>query len=240
MRPSDDRGTTRNGWLDARHSFSFGQYLDARHMGFGPLRALNENRLAPATSFPMREHANMEILSIVVDGTIEHRDSAGAIALLRPGAAHLLSAGTGTRRRIGNASGVQPLHFLQLWIVPERDDLAPRSEVLGAVALDADTPLRLIAAGTGTGTGAGTGTGEVRVLALHRDVRVFMGSLRAGRCLRHAIAPLRGVWVQVIAGALTTGPHRVDAGDGFSLTDAEEMSLHALADTQFLLVELQP
>ena len=230
IRPADDRGRANFGWLDSQHSFSFGQYLDPDHMGFGPLRVINEDRVAPGRGFDTHGHANMEIISIVLDGALEHADSMGQKAVIRPGDIQRMSAGTGVRHSEYNASASDPVHFLQIWIVPEQDGLTPSYEQKTFGPAERAGQLRLL----------GSRQGRDGSIVIHRDVDLYGSVLAKGDSLTHAIAPGRGVWLQMIRGSLTANGQTLDAGDGLALTEEADLSIDALEDAEFLVFDMAP
>lgn len=228
IRPSSDRGHANFGWLDSRHSFSFGQYRDAQQMGFGPLRVINEDRVAPGAGFPAHGHADMEILSIVLDGALEHRDSMGEAAVIRPGDVQRMSAGTGLRHSEYNASQTDPVHFLQIWIVPERAGLSPSYQQV-SIPLDQRVGrLRLL----------GSRDGREGSITIHRDVDLFGAVLPAGERLTHATSQERGVWVQVIRGALEVGGTPLGTGDGLAVSGVQALDLVAESESEILLFDM--
>lgn len=228
IRPSDARGTAKFGWLQSRHSFSFGQYMDPNHMGFGPLRVINEDRVAPGAGFDTHGHANMEILSVVLDGALAHKDSMGEAAVIRPGDVQRMSAGTGVRHSEFNASETEPVHFLQIWIVPERDGLEPSYQETTIPREERAGRLRLL----------GSRDGRDGSITIHRDVDLYGSVVAVGDELTHPIGPGRGVWVQMVAGAVTANGDRLGAGDGFAVADEAEIRITATEDAEFLLFDL--
>ncbi len=228
IRPSDARGKANFGWLDSRHSFSFGQYLDPDHMGFGPLRVINEDKVTPGAGFGAHGHANMEILSVVLDGALEHKDSMGETAVIRPGDVQRMSAGTGVRHSEYNASATDPVHFLQIWIVPERDGLPPSYEQKTIGLKERRGRLRLL----------GSRDGRDGSLTIHRDVDLFGSVLAQGDSVTHAVRPDRGVWVQMIGGTVLANGDRLGGGDGLALTDEAEIRIDAEDEAEFLLFDM--
>ncbi|MEM6438718.1 MAG: pirin family protein [Pseudomonadota bacterium] len=228
IRPSQARGRADFGWLASRHSFSFGQYFDAEHMGFGPLRVINEDRVGPGAGFGAHGHADMEILSIVLDGALEHKDSMGENAVIRPGDVQRMTAGTGVQHSEYNASETDPVHFLQVWIIPEAQGLAPGYE---QVSIPTETRRgRLTLLGSRDARG-----GSVRI---HRDVDLYGSVLSEGDALTHAVAPGRGAWVQVIRGEMRVNDDAIGAGDGLAAVDEPELRIEADAETEFLLFDM--
>ncbi|MBO9447574.1 pirin family protein [Ruegeria sp. R14_0] len=228
IRPSEERGAANFGWLDSKHSFSFGQYLDPNHMGFGPLRVINEDRVAPGAGFGTHGHADMEIISVVLDGALEHKDSMGQNAVIRPGEVQRMSAGTGVRHSEYNASKTDPVHFLQIWIVPEREGLRPSYEQKAFPEIERQDTLRLLGSRDGRGGS----------ITIHQDVDLYGATLSAGKELQHEIAAGRGIWVQVIRGALTANGSNLATGDGFAVANKPLVTLKASDDTEILLFDM--
>lgn len=228
IRPSEERGKANFGWLDSKHSFSFGQYLDPNHMGFGPLRVINEDRVEPGAGFGTHGHADMEILSVVLDGALEHKDSMGEAAVIRPGDVQRMSAGTGVRHSEYNASKTDPVHFLQIWIVPEREGLQPSYEQKAFAEGERENTLRLL----------GSRDGRDGSITIHRDVDLYGSVLDHGETLTHKTKPSRGIWVQMIRGALSANGSALEAGDGIAITNEEQITLQANQDSEFLLFDM--
>ncbi|MEM6623217.1 MAG: pirin family protein [Pseudomonadota bacterium] len=228
IRPSDARGRANFGWLDSRHSFSFGQYFDASHMGFGPLRVINEDRVAGGGGFPTHAHADMEIISIVLDGALEHKDSMGAEAVIRPGDVQRMSAGTGVNHSEFNASNTDPVHFLQIWIIPEAEGIAPSYAQINVPAEERAGQLKLL----------GSRDGRDGSLVINRDVDLYGSVLSQGDALTHVIAPRRGVWVQMIKGTIKANDDRISAGDGLALIREPDIRIQAEEDAEFILFDM--
>lgn len=228
IRPSDARGKANFGWLDSRHSFSFGQYMDPNHMGFGPLRVINQDKVAPGAGFGTHGHADMEIISIVLDGALEHKDSMGQAEVVRPGEIQRLSAGTGVRHSEYNASKTDPVHFLQIWIVPEADGLKPSYEQKDFPLVDRTGRLTLL----------GSRDGRNGSIVIHRDVDLYGSVLPVGETVEMDIRPHRGVWVQMIKGTVKVNDDVVTAGDGVALYREPDIKLTASEDAEFILFDM--
>lgn len=227
LRPSVERGHANHGWLDSHHSFSFAHYFDPAHMGFRALRVINDDVIGPGAGFPTHGHSDMEILTYVVDGALEHKDSAGNHTVLKRGGVQQMSAGTGIRHSEFNASRTEPLRLLQIWILPEKDGIKPghRELVFGDDAKR--NRLRLLAAPE---------RGDV--LPIHQDARMYAAILDDGKSVSHEIAPGRGVWVQVVAGEMTANGTRMTSGDGLSVENAARIDFTAQGGVEFLLFDL--
>ncbi len=228
LRASQDRGHFDFGWLDTRHSFSFGEYHDPEHMGFRKLRVLNEDRVQPGQGFGTHGHRDMEILTWVMSGALEHRDSLGTHGVIRPGEAQIMSAGSGIRHSEYNASQQELVHFLQIWMLPSEKDLAPR---YGQVAFD-DARFRnqwgLIAS-------PDEAEGSVKVF---QDVRIQVARLDVGAALPVRVVPNRFGYLHVAVGAVQAGDQRLNAGDALTLDDAEPFEIRALEPTEILFFDL--
>ena len=226
-RPSEARGHVDHGWLDTRHTFSFARYHDPRHMGFRALRVINEDVVAPGRGFPAHSHRDMEILTYVLAGGLEHQDSMGTRSVIVPGEVQRMSAGTGVRHSEFNASATEPVHFLQIWVVPDRPGLAPEYEQK-AFAMHATGTLGLVAARDGRG-GA---------LTIHADVDLYAGRLAPGAAVEHHLATGRHAWVQLVRGAVELNGTKLGGGDGAAVSDERDLKLVARADTELLLFDL--
>ncbi len=228
VRRSDDRGAAHFGWLDSRHTFSFGHYHDPRFMGFGPLRVINEDRVQPARGFGTHGHRDMEIISYVVSGALRHEDSLGNGSIIRPGDVQRMTAGSGVRHSEYNASADEPVHFLQIWIQPEALDLAPGYEQKAFPAGEQTNRLALVVARDGR-DGA---------LSIHRDVDIYAGRLDAGVVIAHAFRAGRSGWLQVVRGELRANDLLLQAGDGLALRDLAALRLQAIAASELLLFDM--
>jgi redox-sensitive bicupin YhaK (pirin superfamily) len=226
LRRAADRGHFDHGWLDTFHTFSFAGYQDPAHMGFRALRVINEDRVAPGEGFGTHPHRDMEIVTWVLGGTLAHRDSTGAEGLLRHGDVQRMSAGTGVTHSEYNGSAEEPVHFLQIWILPDRSGHRP---AYGQQAVPLDElrgKLRPIATPDGAGGS----------LTIHQDARVHATILGPGGAVRHPLAPGRHGWVQVARGQATVNGLAVQAGDGVALSGEAAIELAAPAGEAELLV----
>lgn len=227
IRPAAERGRARLDWLDSHHSFSFGEYYDPAHMGFRALRVINEDVVAPAGGFATHPHRDMEIVTWVLDGALEHRDSLGTGSVIRPGEVQRMSAGTGIRHSEFNSSKTDPVHLLQIWLLPERAGFPPSYEQR-TVAFDAGTGLRLIASPDGR-------DGSV---TLHQSADIWAARLAAGASATHALAAGRHAWVQVARGDVTLNGQALHAGDGAALSDEAAVTVRADSDAEVLVFDL--
>lgn len=228
LRPSDARGHVRAGWLESRHTFSFGHYYDPAWMGFGPLRVINEDRVAPGAGFPPHGHANMEILSYVVEGGLAHRDSTGGEGVIRPGELQRMSAGHGIQHSEYNASQDAPVHFLQIWIQPDRLNAAPDYAQKAFPAADRSGRLQLLA----------SPDGAQGSLSLRQDARVHGALLAPGDAVEHVLAPGRRAWLQVVKGGVSLNGQALAAGDGAGAIDEPALRIEATVDSELLLFDL--
>jgi redox-sensitive bicupin YhaK (pirin superfamily) len=226
LRKADERGRADFGWLDSRHTFSFGDYYDPRHMGFGPLRVINEDRVAPGGGFPTHPHADMEIISYVLEGALAHKDSLGTGSVIEPGDVQRMTAGTGIRHSEYNASPTAPVHFLQIWILPDRRGLAPGYEQRSFPAAEKLGRLRLVA----------SRDGRDGSLVVHRDVDLYATIVGEGDRLSHDLFGGRRAWVQVARGEASVNGLALAAGDGLSVTDARRIEMAGTAAGAELLV----
>jgi redox-sensitive bicupin YhaK (pirin superfamily) len=228
IRRSHERGHAQHGWLDSHHTFSFADYYDPRHMGFGALRVINEDRVAAGEGFPTHGHRDMEILSYVLAGELEHRDSMGNGSVLRPGHVQRMSAGTGVRHSEFNASQTEPVHFLQIWIEPASRGSKPGYEERIYSDAERQDTLRLIASRDGR-------DGSVQV---HQDLDLFATLLAPGAQVQHTLAHGRRAWVHVARGEVTLNGERLAAGDAAAITEAGPLALTGAAASEVLVFDL--
>lgn len=228
IRKAKERGHADHGWLDTYHTFSFADYWDPRHMGWGPLRVINEDRVAPGTGFPTHAHRDMEIITYVLEGALEHRDSLGTGSVIRPGEVQRMSAGTGVRHSEFNASKTEPVHFLQIWIVPDARGLKP---AYGQQAFDRDAARRsfvLLASKDGR-------DGSIQV---HQDVDLWVTRVGAGERRELPLRPGRHAWVHVARGSVSVNGEPLGAGDGASISAEEKLALLGAGEAEVLVFDL--
>ncbi|MBF2097458.1 MAG: pirin family protein [Gloeomargaritaceae cyanobacterium C42_A2020_066] len=219
VRPAAERGVANFGWLHSHHTFSFGQYYDPQFMGFGPLRVINEDRVAPSGGFDTHGHQDMEIVTYVLSGALEHRDSLGNGSIIRPGDVQRMTAGTGIRHSEFNASNSEPVHLLQIWIRPAELGLRPSYEQRFFPLDTRHGQLRLI----------GSADGRDGSVLIHQDVNLYATVLAQAETVTLNTQANRKLWVQVAQGALQVNEQTLQAGDGFSLSGAETLSLTGTA-----------
>lgn len=228
VQKSGERGHANWGWLDTRHSFSFGDYYNPRMMGYRSLRVINEDLVEPGQGFGTHPHKNMEILSWIVGGAMEHRDSMGTGSVIRPGDLQRMSAGTGITHSEFNPSDAERLHLVQIWLLPERQGLAPEYEQKHFAEAERRGGLRLIASPDGR-------DGSVTV---HQDAELYNTILAAGETAGLPLRPGRGAWVQVLKGRLEVNGQELLAGDGAALEEETAVTLTARESSEALLFDL--
>lgn len=228
-RRNQERGVSNFGWLDSRHTFSFGHYHDPEYMGFRTLRVINEDRVEPGKGFGTHPHDNMQILSYVVDGAIEHNDSMGNGSRVVPGELQRMTAGTGVTHSEFNPSSTDPLHFLQIWILPEEKGLEPGYEQR-AFPLDEKRGNFMLVASR---------NGREGSLSVYQDVSLYAGRFNEDQSTEHEFAPGRNGWIQVVRGSVLANGEELEAGDGAAVSDEETLELRALKDAEVLLFDLK-
>lgn len=230
LRRAEERGRANFGWLDSRHSFSFGHYFDPKHMGFGPLRVINDDRVIGGGGFPAHPHADMEIISYVLEGGLEHKDSLGTGSVVRPGDVQRMSAGTGVRHSEFNASKSEPVHFLQIWILPERKGLEPSYEQKTFSDADKRGKLRLI----------GSRDGRDGSVTIHQDVDLYATVLGNGDKVEHELKAGRVGWVQVARGTATFNGEQLYPGDGVAVEEAGKLEIAGTSEAEILVFDMTP
>ena len=228
IRKSQDRGSADHGWLQSRHSFSFADYFDANHVEFGALRVINEDRVAAGAGFGTHPHRDMEIVSYVLEGQLAHRDSMGNGSVIRPGDVQRMSAGTGVRHSEHNPSATDAVHFLQIWIHPDRLGIAPGYEQKHFDAREKRGRLRLIVSGDGA-------EGSVR---MHQDARIYAGLFDGAERARLEVARTRRIYVHLVRGDLTVNGTRLNGGDALQLADVSALQLEAGRAAEVLVFDL--
>ena len=228
VRRGEERGQTATAWLDSRHTFSFNRYYDPRYMGFRHLRVINEDWIAPAMGFGTHSHRDMEIITYVVEGALEHRDSLGTSSVIRPQEVQRMSAGTGVSHSEHNPSETAPTHLLQIWIEPERLGTPPGYEQRPFAAAEREGRLRLVA----------SGDGRENSVTVHQDVALYDALLSPGESLTHRLAEGRHAWVQVIKGALEINGVALREGDGAAVSEERTLELRAAETAAFVLFDL--
>ncbi len=228
VRPSSERGHFNHGWLDTYHTFSFARYHDPRYMNFRQLRVLNEDRVQPGSGFDTHEHWNMEILTVVLSGALEHRDSLGNGSVIRPGEIQRMTAGTGIEHSEFNHSAEEVVHFLQIWMLPERQNLQPSYEQRTFSTEERQGTLRLVASADGSADS----------LTVHQDLRVFTSLLAPEQEVTHTLSAGRHAWLQILRGQVTLNGHALTCGDGASASDESSLRIAATDAAEILLIDL--
>jgi quercetin 2,3-dioxygenase len=228
IRPAADRGHFDHGWLDTHHTFSFADYYDPEHVGFSVLRVINEDRVAPGEGFPSHPHRDMEILTYVLEGALQHRDSMGNGSVIRVGDVQRMSAGTGVVHSEYNASDEEPVHFLQIWIVPSERGIAPGYEQKPVPPADPRATLRLVASPDGR-------DGSVRI---HQNAFLYVAGLGAGDKAGIDLAAERRAWVQVARGEVELNGKHLQAGDGARVEGERALQLRSTPGGEVLVFDL--
>ena len=228
LRPAHERGHADHGWLDSRHTFSFADYFDPRHMGFRSLRVLNDDRVAPGAGFPAHPHRDMEIVTYVLEGALEHKDSMGTGSVIRRGDVQRMSAGTGVTHSEFNASHSELVHLLQIWLLPERRGLPPSYEQKSFSDEEKRGRFKLVASRAGR-------EGSVTI---HQDVDLYATLLEPGESLSHALSPGRNAWVHVARGAASVNGYELTAGGAAALSGESVVELAASGSSEVLLFDL--
>jgi redox-sensitive bicupin YhaK (pirin superfamily) len=231
LRKAEERGHANHGWLDTHHTFSFADYLDPEHMGFGPLRVINDDTIAAGTGFPPHGHRDMEIVTYVVEGALRHQDNMGNGSIIKPGDVQRMSAGTGVMHAEFNASASEPLRLLQIWILPERRGLPSGYEQKYFGADEKRGKLRLVASHDGA-------DGSVR---LQQDARLFASLLESGQSVSHTIARGRKGWLQMVSGSAELNGQKLKTGDGVAIDPSqgdETLSIRSPDRAELLLFDM--
>jgi redox-sensitive bicupin YhaK (pirin superfamily) len=228
IRRSEDRGRFDMGWLDTRHTFSFGEYYDPRYLGFSALRVINEDRVAPGKGFPTHGHRDMEIVTYILRGALEHKDSLGTGSVIRPGDVQRMSAGAGIQHSEFNHSAEEPVHFLQIWILPDQKGMPPSYEQITVPVQDRHDRLRLI----------GSRDGRDGSVTIHQNLGLYSALLSPGAKLDHAFEADRAGWIQVASGAIEVNGLHLRAGDGVAAIKETALKIAALEPAEILLFDL--
>jgi quercetin 2,3-dioxygenase len=228
VRRGNERGSTRSNWLDSRHTFSFGDYYDPKHMGFGHLKVINEDRVIPGAGFPTHSHRDMEIITYVLEGALAHRDSTGTSSVIRVGDVQRMSAGTGISHSEYNASKTEPVHFLQIWIIPDQTGLKPGYEQQ-AISFDQNRGRWALVASK---------DGRDASVTVHQDVDVWSARCAPAEHATRRLKPSRHAFVQVARGAAMLNGVMLNAGGGAAISQEEILEFKVVEDAEILLFDL--
>jgi redox-sensitive bicupin YhaK (pirin superfamily) len=228
IRHAEERGLAKLGWLDSRHTFSFGQFYDPQYMGFGHLRVINEDRVQPGQGFDTHGHKDMEIISYVLEGALEHKDSIGTGSVIRPGEVQRMSAGTGIQHSEFNHSDSEIVHFLQIWILPEHEGLEPSYEQTAFADEEKHGSLKLV----------GSRDGRDGSVTIHQDVDLYATLLTDKQAVTHDLVDGRKGWVQVTRGTIKLEEQQLYPGDGVAIDAAGRIQLTGTSDAEVLLFDM--
>jgi redox-sensitive bicupin YhaK (pirin superfamily) len=228
IRRAQDRGHANYGWLDTYHTFSFSSYHDPQHMGFRSLRVMNEDLVAPAQGFGTHPHRDMEIVTYVLEGALEHRDSMGNGEVLRPGEFQRMSAGTGITHSEFNPSESKPVHLYQIWLLPERRGIEPSYEQKQFAADERHNRLQLVAS-----PAASNGS-----LLIHQDARIYLSSLDNDKAVAHELESDRHAWLQVMRGRVSLNGQRLNTSDGAAVSNERLLEIRADGDAEIMLFDM--
>ncbi|MBD0372608.1 MAG: pirin family protein [Pyrinomonadaceae bacterium] len=228
VRRADERGHFNFGWLNTYHTFSFGDYYDPRNMGFRSLRVINEDWVKEGRGFPTHPHRDMEIITYVLEGALEHRDSMGTGSVIRPGEVQRMSAGTGVTHSERNPSVDEPVHLLQIWIMPDKRDYKPSYEQKAYTDEEKRGRLRLIA----------SPDGRDNSVTIHQDARLYSSLIEPGQRIEHKLEPNRHAWVQVARGSVEINGTALDQSDGAAISNEELLSITSKVPSEILLFDM--
>jgi quercetin 2,3-dioxygenase len=228
VRKAAERGHFDHGWLDTYHTFSFADYYDPAHMGFRSLRVINDDRVAPGQGFGMHGHGDMEIVTYVLEGSLQHKDSMGYGSIIRAGHLQRMTAGTGVMHSEFNPSNKELVHLYQIWLLPNQRGLQPSYEELALTSDEKRGRFRLVASPDGRDSS----------MTIHQDARLYVASLMPGQMVLHKIEPGRAVWLHVLRGQVTSFENDLSAGDGLAITDENNVAVRAATASEVLLFDL--
>jgi quercetin 2,3-dioxygenase len=228
IRRSEQRGGGNFGWLNTRHSFSFDTYHDPKYMGFRSLRVINEDVVAPGEGFPTHPHRDMEIITYVLEGALGHKDSLGTGSVIRPGDGQRMSAGRGIRHSEMNASDTDPVHLLQIWIMPDRGGIEPSYEQKSFPTEEKQGKLRVIA----------SPDGENGSVTIHQDAKLYVSLLAPGEKVTHDLPQGRYAWLQVAKGSIELNGKQLQQGDGAAVSEEQKLTIEGKQDAEVLLFDL--
>lgn len=225
VRKSDERGHFNHGWLDTYHTFSFDEYYDPAFMHYRHLRVLNEDRVAPGSGFPKHGHRDMEIVTVILEGALQHRDSLGNGAVIRPGEVQRMTAGTGVQHSEFNASETEPVHLLQIWILPKVKDLPPSYEQKLFPSREREARWKLVA----------SGDSRDGSLLIHQNAEIYLATIEAGKTLTHTLNKAGHAWFQLARGQVKLNGVLLSTGDGAAIENESELTCQALGRSEALL-----